>query len=253
MIESHEDEIRRKIYDLIYRRPGLHLSKITELLTLNISEVEDQLSYLEKNGFIVVSQKAGYKQYYPQNQNRKKRDKRSQAIRKKIHYLLVQNPGLHLSRIAELLEMSIPSVDYHLLDMERNREIFAVKDEKGYYKRYHVGEDKSGKQETIIFEIISKKIPLKIVLLLLKYRTLQHKEILKQVPIASSTLSYHLAQLVENEILVVDFQGEEKGYSLKDPENIIRVLKKYEVHIELHLAVENFVDLWEDLRYRNEK
>ena len=47
MIESHEDEIRRKIYDLIYRRPGLHLSKIAELLTFNISEVENHLSFLE--------------------------------------------------------------------------------------------------------------------------------------------------------------------------------------------------------------
>jgi len=253
MIESRDDEIRRKIYDLIYRRPGLHLSKIAELLTLNISEVENHLAYLEKNGFIIGTDEAGYKQYYPQDQNSKKHYKRSQEIRKKIHYLIVQNPGLHLSRIAELLEMSIPSVDYHLLCMERNREILAVKDEKGYYKRYYVGENKSGKQETIIFEIISKKIPLKIVLLLLKYRTLQHKEILKRVPIASSTLSYHLAQLIENEILVVDFHGDEKGYSLKNPEEIIRVLKKYEIHIELHLAVESFIDLWDDLRYRNEK
>ncbi|MCX6666085.1 MAG: winged helix-turn-helix transcriptional regulator [Euryarchaeota archaeon] len=253
MIESHDDEIQKKIYDLIYRRPGLHLSKIAEQLTLNISEVENHLSYLEKNGLIISTDKASYKQYYPPGQDEKKRDKRSRVIRKKIHYLIVQNPGLHLSRIAELLKMSIPSVDYHLLCMERNREILAVKDDKGYYKRYYVGENESGKQETIIFEIISKKVSLKIVLLLLKYRTLQHKEILKRVPIASSTLSYHLAQLVENEILVVDFHGEEKGYNLKDPEKIIRVLKKYEVHIELHLAVESFIDLWDDLRYRNEK
>ncbi len=252
MTEDHTDEIQRKIYNLITHNPGIHLSKIAELLSLKITEVEAYLYFLEKKGLISVLQDAGYKQYYPQEQFEKLRDKRSCEIRKKIYMLLGQNPGLHLSRIAELLEMSVPSVDYHLLNMERNGEIFAMKGEKGYYKRYYLEKSEQEKPEAIIFEIISKKVPLKIILLLIKYRTLQHKEILEHLNIASSTLSYHLAQLIENGIVFVQFRGEEKGYSLQNQEEIIRILKRYEVHIEFHLALEDFKDLWDGLRYLND-
>ena len=90
---------------------------------------------------------------------------------------------------------------------------------------------------------------MEIISSLLKHPVLKHKEIAEHLPIASSTISYHLSILVDNGVLDVRSRGKEKGYFLKDRDEIIRILKKYELHIELHLAVEGFKDAWKDLNY----
>lgn len=244
-----DSEKQKKIYNLIFHNPGVHLSKIAELLNMKISEVEYYLQYFEKKGIINVTKEAGYERYYIEDRRVKTRDKRTLGIRKEIYDIVAKNPGLYLSKIAEMLDMSIPLTDYHLRYMERNREIIAVKDARGYYKRCYIAESRIESQDKKVLEVLGKKIPLKIVLFLLKRSNLKHKEILKRLDISSSTLSYHLTKLVNTGILDVRSYGKEKGYTLKDRDEIIRTLKKYELHIELQLAIEGFKDLWENLQY----
>jgi len=57
-----ELETRRKIYDLISKNPGLHLSKISELLKMRISLVEYHMRYLEK--IVTVDKKTGFSRYF---------------------------------------------------------------------------------------------------------------------------------------------------------------------------------------------
>jgi len=83
----------------------------------------------------------------------------------------------------------------------------------------------------------------------LKTPVLQHKDLLKQLNISSSTLSYHLTKLVQSGLLEVQPHGAEKGYALKNREEIKRILKKYEFHIEVNVAVENFKNMWGDWDY----
>ena len=64
MNELLELETRRKIYDLVSRNPGLHLSKIAEMLSMRVSLAEYHLLYLEKNNVIRVAKEAGYTRYY---------------------------------------------------------------------------------------------------------------------------------------------------------------------------------------------
>ena len=40
-----------------------------------------------------------------------------------------------------------------------------------------------------------------------------------------------------------------KGYTLKNRDKIIRIYKRYELHVGLHLAVDRFKDIWEDMSY----
>ena len=67
MNELLEIETRRNIYDLITKNPGLHLSKIAQLLSLRLSLVEYHLRYLEKNNIILGISEEGYKRYYIEN------------------------------------------------------------------------------------------------------------------------------------------------------------------------------------------
>ena len=248
---SSEEEIQRRIYDLISQNPGLHLSKIAELLDMKLFEVKYHLQSLENKGIIFVTKDAGYERYYLQKSRIKAREKRTFGTRETIYNLIVQKPGLHLSKIAEILQMSISLADYHLVSMQKEGKITAVKDDKGYFKRYYVAGSEIKVQEKQIIETLRKKTPLKIVLLLLKRNNLQHKDIMEFLHMPSSSLSYHLTKLEEYGIIEVHPHGRERGYTLRNRDEIIRILKKYELHLELHLTIDEFKNMWDDLSYRD--
>jgi predicted transcriptional regulator len=244
-----QEEIFKKICNLLARSPGLHVSKIAELLNMRIAELESYLQILVKQDTLFVTTDEGLQRYFLKEHRANVRDARSEEIKREIYTLVAQNPGLHLSKIADFLHISIPLADYHLLQLEKTREISSVKDPQGYYKRYYVAEEQVESNEKRILEELKKKIPLQIVLYLLKTPVLQHKDLLKQLNISSSTLSYHLTKLVQSGLLEVQPHGAEKGYALKNREEIKRILKKYEFHIEVNVAVENFKNMWGDWDY----
>jgi len=118
--------------------------------------------------------------------------------------------------------------------------IYSVK-EAGYIRYYVKGEIAT--KDKKILSLMRQEIPLKIVLLLLKHTNLQHKEILKEVGVAPSTLSYHLKKLVKREIIEVQSYGEEKGYSIKNRETITGLIVQYKPYN----LFESFKDIWVDL------
>ena len=136
--------------------------------------------------------------------------------------------------------------------MVKNKEIVAIKVEKGYHKRYYTADSSYERQDNEPLDLLRKKKPLKIVLFLLKNPHSQHKDIMRHLSISSSALSYHLNKLVSIGIAKVIPHGEKKGYSLKNRAEIIKILKKNEFHIELNLAVDSFKDLWDDLNYKDQ-
>jgi predicted transcriptional regulator len=159
--------------------------------------------------------------------------------RRKIFDLVSRNPGLHLSKIAEILQMSVQLVEYHLLYLEKNVVIYAER-ESGF-TRYYVKGD-VGIADKKALSLLRQEVPLKITLFLLKNNYSQHKDILKNCNVAPSTLSYHLKKLVNHEIISVQTYGENRGYSIRNKEEIIRLL----VHYKPYSVLESFRDIWED-------
>lgn len=247
----NEEDIRKKICELLSRNPGLHISKIADVLTMKISEVETQLQILEQQNVITVTHETGYPRYFLRESHGTIRDTRSGQLKGEIFSLIAHNPGLHLSKIAETLQISIPLADYHLTQMEKNKEIFSVKETPEYHKRFYIAGGYVESNEKKILDELKKKIPLQIVLYLLKNPLMQHKELLEHLRIASSTLSYHLTNLIQCGILEVQSRGTEKGYSLKNKEEIKKILKKYELHIELNVTLESFKDMWGEWDYHD--
>jgi len=245
MNESTEFETRRNVCDIIAKNPGIHLSKIAELLDVKISVVEQYLLSLERNETITSIESEGYKRYYIEDKRSGIRDKRIKETRNKIYYLIASNPGLHLSKIAEMLNMRLSLAEYHLQSMEKNKVITAVKD-VGYYKRYYIAGSEIGTKERKIISLLREEIPLKIVLFLLKRSNAKHKEILENFKITSSTLSYHLNKLVNHGIIDIPSYGENKGYTLKNKKEIIKLLKKY----KLIPLTKSFTDVWYDLKFK---
>ena len=72
---------------------------------------------------------------------------------------------------------------------------------------------------------------------------MQHKELLKKLDIAPSTLTYHLDKLIENNIIEKSSYGRDKGYALKNEKEIIWIIGRY----KLDKTLDRIKDLWEDL------
>ncbi len=249
MSSSNETEKEKKILDIVSFFPGVHASKVAELVHIPLSEVKQQLAELKHKGKVEVQSSNGFTQYSLPQSKKGNREGKTQNIRKKIYVLIQKNPGIHLSRIAKLLKISVSLADYHLMYMERHHEVKGVKDTKGYHKRYYLCEGEVGRFEKDLLEVLSRRVPLKVVLLFLQHPVMKHKDILSFVNVAPSTLSYYLNQLMQKNIIRSCTDKNTSGYELVNRAEIVRILKKYALHIELQLAAEGFRDLWSDFHY----
>jgi len=245
MTEMYDLEIQKKILDFISKNPGVHLSKIAEILSIKIPLIEQYLSYMEKTNLIDTIESEGFKKYYTHNIRKGSRDQRTIVTQGKIYTVIAKEPGIHLSRIAEICNMRTSLAEYHLLSMERQQLLTSVKQGGGYYKRYYIEDDSLGTEDKKILGLLRIETSLKIVLFLLKNPSFRHKDLLKNLNIASSTLSYHINKLVDNDIIEVASYGEEKGYSIKNKKKIIRLLRKY----EMHQILGDFKDIWKDFNF----
>ena len=162
-------------------------------------------------------------------------------IRRKIYNLIRKNPGLHLSKIAEMLKMRISHVEYHTLYLEKNQ-VISVEKAEGYSRYYIKG--KVGLADKKIISILRREIPLKIVLLLLDKKLMQHKELIKNFDIAASTLSYHLDKLVKSGIISYQEINTSRFYSIVERDKIIRLILEYKPYN----LFESFKDIWDDLK-----
>ncbi len=242
-----ENETQRKIHHLLDKNPGLHLSKISEVLNVKLNEVEIQLQLLKNKGIITISTEQGIKRYYLKQFKMKTREIQTQELRQKIYDLIAENPGLYLTKIAELLKMSKQLADYHLLYMERNGEIVAIKDSNEFYRRYYIRRHTVQNKDRLALEALQQELPFQIVLLLLNNTHLRHKEIYGYLNISPSKLSYYINKLKNARIVDVTSFGQEKGYRLRNRTDVLRILKKYKMHLGVYLVLEKFKNMWNDL------
>lgn len=160
--------------------------------------------------------------------------------RRKIFESVSTNPGIHLSKIAELLQMRTSLVEYHILFLIKNEVIYV--DKTTGFNQYYV-KGSVGTTDKKMLSLFRRKHILEIVMYLLHHDPAQHKEILDNIDISASTLSYHLNKLVKNDVIELQRDGENKGYSLKNKEQTIRILLEYKPFNIL----EGFEDIWNDL------
>ncbi len=160
--------------------------------------------------------------------------------RRNIFNIIVKNPGIHLSKIAELLKIRTSLVDYHVNFLEKHELIKS--DKETGYKRFYAKGKIAANEKKYLF-VLRQKTAIKIILYILKKGRSQHKEILKNLNIAPSSLSYHLRKLVNNDIIEED--KNKRGYIIKNRKVIISILIQYKPYN----IYEEFENVWNDLTF----
>lgn len=159
--------------------------------------------------------------------------------RKNIYEAVEQNPGIHLSAIAKVLNMSAQLVDYHLSHLEYHGFI-SIEKEGGLRRCYIKGA--IGTQDKRLLGILRQRIPLQIVLFLLKHPYSRHRDILRHLDMSSPRFSYHLRKLVSNMIIEATEFEEQKGYVVINEKNVMDFLIRYKPTGALKMVK----DTWED-------
>jgi predicted transcriptional regulator len=213
---------------------------------MKIPLLESQLSRLEQRGEISVVQENGTLRYYPKKRDGEEIESSKADTRKKIYDLIAQQPGLHISKIAKILIISHQLTEYHLFQMEKENLITSVKLKTGYFKRYYIKESGVGFKEKRILALLRQEHLLKIILYLYRYPNITHRDLVKKLKIAPSTLSYHLGKLLDYDLIDFKDQGREREYILKYERELIWTIRKY----KLHRLIEGFADLWKDLNIK---
>ncbi len=170
--------------------------------------------------------------------------------RKKIYETVKKFPGLHLRELARQLGLSVPLVDYHLNFLEKYGIVTGISDEqyRRFYPKDPIGAvektDVLSSDEKRIVALLRQRIPLQIVLFIMKKGSAQHKEMVPVMGISPSTLSHHLNKLQRRGVLLKTSAGEDKGYRLANEGQMARLMLHYEP--PPGTLVDSFVELWEE-------
>lgn len=246
MNESLNLETWRKIYQYISKNTGKTIYEIAEALDIKIPQVERHIGFMKEMDEITIVTEGTQKRYHSKKKRKGYPDKRGQTVQIQIRNIISKSPGIHLSKIAEELQISSPLATYHLRNMEKNNIIISTRDENRYYKRYYLKFDDIGFHQKKILSLLRQEHLFKIVTLLITNEYLKHKELAEELNISPSTLSYHLNRLIEHEIIDVFYHGKEKGFRLKNREELIKTVRRY----TLNKSVESFKDIWSDFNLK---
>lgn len=170
--------------------------------------------------------------------------------RKRIYETVTKFPGLHLRELARQLQLSVPLVDYHLNFLEKYGIVTGITDEqyRRFYPKDPIGADRKtdilSSEEKRIIALLRQRIPLQIVLFLLRNGSAQHREMVPVMGISASTLSHHLNKLLRRGVLQKSTSGDERGYRLSNEGHIAKLLLHYEP--PPGTLVDSFVEIWEE-------
>ncbi len=159
-------------------------------------------------------------------------------IQKQIFSLVEKEPGLSLTKVAEMLNISVELARYHLQYLEKNEVVSSTKEEK--FRRYFVL-NKVGVRDKLYFSVFRQEMLLKIVLFIMNNPNAQHGEILIYFNIKTrSLLSYYLNKLTKKGIIQIQIEGKERRYVLQNQLEVIQFLMKYEPYS----AVDGIQESW---------
>ena len=159
----------------------------------------------------------------------------------RVKQLVSLSPGVHLRELERLLGMSFNSTRYHVDRLTKAGEIVRV-EEGGYSRLYPAG---TSEAERTLFAIVRAETDRKILSSLATNVMLSNKQLVDLTGLAKSTVSEHIADLVQLGIVKTRQIAEGSVvHELEQPERI-RLLLMIQNPSLLKKASDRFIDLWD--------
>jgi DNA-binding transcriptional ArsR family regulator len=163
--------------------------------------------------------------------------------RRHIYEYILATPGTHLRGVHRAVRLPFGQVLYHLNYLEKLDLVVVKKD--GKFSRYFV-KNLLGRKEKDVISVLRHEVPRTIAILLLFRKEMSHKQILEHVDVSPSTLSFHLAKMVESEVVTREQRGRESIYRLVDEALVTKTLIRHRASFRCEV-VDRFCDVFEAL------
>ncbi len=173
----------------------------------------------------------------------RKEDILSLDTRRRIYELIESSPGLHFREIGRKLDMEMGVLEYQLDILEKQELVVSKKD--GHYTRYFI-RDMMSHDEKKMVALLRLKLPRHIVFYLYFKPDSCNKDMLKEIDVPSSTLSYYLRKMVKAGILEDRVRGRNTFYSIRDRAMVLRILTAYKASFFDEMT-DRLTELWDRL------
>lgn len=142
---EYSSENRLYIYKYILNYPGVHLRKICRELGLAMGDTQYQLSILEKEGKIKSKRVGNHRHYYPIAVSDEQNELilaflRQETIKEILTYLM-ENPGSSQQVLANFMNVSVPTIKWHMSRLIQSDLVMATKE--GKIVKYFIKDPKS--------------------------------------------------------------------------------------------------------------
>lgn len=139
-----------------------------------------------------------------------------------------ENPGCHLRKIKRELDMSMGTIQYHLILLEKQGKISS---ERHNLHKYYFPIGLFEQNEKDILKILNQETAREILMLILEKNPTQ-TDIAKILKISSASVNWHIKRLVELGLVLEQKDGKFKRYTLGvDSKHIVSLMKNYHPNI----------------------
>jgi len=159
--------------------------------------------------------------------------------RARIKLLVSFQPGLHLRELQRQVGLSFSSTRYHVDKLTKEGELDRVED-KGYSRIYLPGTDS---KDRVLQSLVRRKTDNKILSCFLAENSPTQQRLIEVTDLSKSTISEHLATLLELGVVRTRAHGEQRTFELIEPAKVNGLMRRHPV--VLQKATNRFIDLWD--------
>lgn len=139
-----------------------------------------------------------------------------------------ENPGSHLRKIKRELTMSMGTIQYHLILLEKQGK---VSSERHNLHKYYFPIGLFEQNEKDILKILNQETAREILLIILEQKPTQ-TDIANIIKISSASVNWHIKRLVELGLILEQKDGKFKRYASGiDTKHIVSLMKNYHPNI----------------------
>ncbi len=166
------------------------------------------------------------------------------SMRDRVLAAIQSFPGIHLRGLVRQLDTTSSLVRYHIQSLMAESAVRST-DVGGFTRYFPEAEFKElTPKERKELHLLRQERPLEIILAMLEFGGMQHRDLLEIVGGSKGTLTYQLGKLTKAGLVRRVATGPDRGFHLVDADQVRDLLARYEPVPEVLRRVH---DTWDDL------